>query len=98
MTLLGVLADQLGRASTWSIVTALGLAVASCWALAIVGNVLWQLLRKNPNEPPVVFHWAPLIGSTIEYGMDPYKFFFKCREKVCAIPIDIEEGLKLRRG
>ena len=50
--------------------------------LAVVINVLQQLLFKNPTEPPVVFHWFPIIGSTITYGIDPYKFFFGCREKV----------------
>lgn len=66
----------------------------SIWVLAVVGalsfislsvviNVLRQLLFKNPHEPPVVFHWFPFIGSTISYGIDPYKFFFSCRERVC---------------
>ncbi|KAF7596185.1 Lanosterol 14-alpha-demethylase [Aspergillus hancockii] len=44
-------------------------------------NVLRQLLFRNPKEPPVVFHWFPFIGSTISYGMDPYKFFSNCRTK-----------------
>jgi hypothetical protein len=51
-------------------------------ALLIVGNVLKQLLFKNPKEPPVVFHVVPFIGSTIEYGIDPVKFFDKCKTKV----------------
>lgn len=65
----------------------------SIWMLSIVGvlslltistviNVLRQLLFKNPKEPPVVFHWFPFIGSTVSYGMDPYKFFFDCKAKV----------------
>ena len=49
--------------------------------LSVVLNVLSQLLFKNPNEPPVVFHWFPIIGSTITYGIDPFPFFFSCREK-----------------
>ncbi|KAF2842974.1 lanosterol 14-alpha-demethylase [Patellaria atrata CBS 101060] len=56
-------------------------SLASFFVLTIVLNVLRQLLFKNPNEPPVVFHWVPFIGSTITYGIDPYKFFFACREK-----------------
>ena len=48
---------------------------------AVVLNVLSQLLLKNPTEPPVVFHWFPIIGSTVTYGIDPFKFFFACREK-----------------
>ena len=50
--------------------------------LAVVLNVLGQLLVKNPSEPPVVFHWVPFIGSTITYGIDPYEFFFSCQKKV----------------
>ncbi|KAF1815010.1 14-alpha sterol demethylase Cyp51B [Eremomyces bilateralis CBS 781.70] len=49
--------------------------------LAIVLNVLNQLLFRNPAEPPVVFHWIPFIGNTVPYGIDPFKFFFSCREK-----------------
>jgi sterol 14-demethylase len=52
------------------------------FALLIVGNVFKQLLFKNPKEPPVVFHIVPFIGSTIEYGIDPVKFFDKCKAKV----------------
>ena len=63
-----------------------GIVVAASFAtflvLAVVLNVLNQLLFKNPNEPPVVFHWFPVIGSTITYGIDPYKYFFDCRKKV----------------
>ncbi|KAF2860034.1 14-alpha-demethylase [Piedraia hortae CBS 480.64] len=47
----------------------------------ILLNVLRQLLFRNPSEPPVVFHLVPFIGSTISYGIDPYAFFFSCREK-----------------
>jgi sterol 14alpha-demethylase len=61
----------------------LGAAVAAFVALSVVLNVFSQVLFKNPNEPPVVFHWLPIIGSTITYGIDPYKFFFECRAKVC---------------
>jgi sterol 14-demethylase len=32
-----------------------------------------------------VFHWFPVIGNTVTYGMDPYRFFFECRAKVCFI-------------
>jgi sterol 14-demethylase len=30
----------------------------------------------------VVFHWVPIIGSTITYGIDPYRFFFENKAKV----------------
>ncbi|KIS68081.1 sterol 14 alpha-demethylase [Mycosarcoma maydis] len=50
--------------------------------LAVVLNVASQLLLATPkNHPPVVFHFVPVIGSAIYYGIDPYKFFFECREK-----------------
>ncbi|KAL7269579.1 Lanosterol 14-alpha-demethylase [Rhizina undulata] len=49
--------------------------------LSIVFNVLNQLFFKDPRKPPVVFHYVPFIGSTIIYGMDPYKFFFDCKAK-----------------
>jgi sterol 14alpha-demethylase len=60
-------------------------AFVSFIVLAIVLNVLSQLLFKNPKEPPIVFHWVPFFGSTVVYGIDPYKFFFACREKVSGI-------------
>ena len=67
----------------------MGIVVAAGFAafivLAVVLNVLNQLLFKNPNEPPVVFHWLPIIGSTVTYGIDPYKFFFENRAKVCCV-------------
>jgi hypothetical protein len=56
--------------------------LASFIVLIVLLNVLQQLLFKNSNEPPMVFHWFPVIGSTITYGIDPYKFFFDCRAKV----------------
>lgn len=56
--------------------------LAAVCVLSVVLHILKQLLVKNPNEPPIVFSWLPFIGSTITYGIDPYKFFFSCREKV----------------
>lgn len=66
------------------------IARVSCYAVGvglvlIVLNVINQLFLYNRNEPPVVFHWFPLVGSTIAYGMDPYQFFFSCRQKVRAM-------------
>jgi predicted permease len=68
--------------STWVLV---GIGLLSILAVSVIINVLQQLLFKNPHEPPVVFHWFPFIGSTISYGIDPYKFFFDCRAKVCIV-------------
>lgn len=50
--------------------------------LIILTNVSQQLLFKRQHEPPVVFHWVPIIGSTLTYGVDPIKFFFDCQAKV----------------
>lgn len=74
-----VLRDLLSTNSTGVIIAA---GLLSFLVVAVVLNVLSQLLLKNPNEPPIVFHWVPFIGSTISYGIDPFIFFFKCREKV----------------
>ena len=76
---LSPLSEQFSRLSTASQV---GIALFGFITLSVVFNVLHQVLFKNPNEPPVVFHWFPIIGSTITYGMDPYKFFFANKEKV----------------
>ena len=55
--------------------------VAFCF-LSVFLNYIRQVLFKNPREPPIVFHYVPFIGSTVAYGIDPYKFFFKNLEKV----------------
>ncbi|RMZ77035.1 hypothetical protein DV738_g4639, partial [Chaetothyriales sp. CBS 135597] len=55
------------------------LAVLSIIALNVAYQFLARKLQKT--RPPVVFHWLPFIGSTIQYGMDPYRFFFSCRQK-----------------
>lgn len=50
--------------------------------LAVVLNVLAQvLLPRDRSLPPVVFHWFPVIGSAVTYGIDPYRFFFECRKQ-----------------
>lgn len=65
-------------------ITLLGAYTAVALSLTILINVAYQLLLRQWNkiQPPVVFHWIPFLGSTISYGIDPYKFFFDCREKV----------------
>lgn len=57
-------------------------AIAILIVLATLTTVMQQILFKNPNEPPIVFHWLPVIGSTVTYGLDPFKFFFDCQKKV----------------
>ncbi|KAI1156128.1 cytochrome P450 51 [Nemania diffusa] len=64
-----------------SVVSQAGVIFAGLLFASVFFNVLQQIVSKNPNEPPVVFHWFPLIGSTITYGMDPPRFFKENREK-----------------
>ena len=73
------LRDALGTQSTLYVLAA---GALSFCLVAVLLNVLQQLVFRNPAEPPLVFHWVPFVGSTISYGIDPYKFFFKCRDKV----------------
>lgn len=68
--------SQLGLASQ------IGVALGGLIAISVVVHVLKQLLIVNPNEPPMVFSWFPIIGSTITYGMDPPKFFKEQQAKV----------------
>ncbi|GLB40347.1 putative cytochrome P450 family protein [Lyophyllum shimeji] len=50
--------------------------------IAIVLNALWQVVApRKATDPPVIFHWLPIIGSAISYGNDPLNFFFSAREK-----------------
>ncbi|VVT48577.1 uncharacterized protein SAPINGB_P001847 [Magnusiomyces paraingens] len=49
--------------------------------LAVVINVLSQVLFRNPHRAPVVFHFFPWIGSAVVYGMQPYDFFEANRKK-----------------
>lgn len=82
-TILGPLATRINQTPTLYVV---GFGIATFIAASILINVLSQIFLKNRNEPPIVFHWVPFIGSTISYGIDPYAFFFKCREKVSNPP------------
>jgi hypothetical protein len=82
---MGVLAAVAGPLGDFTATASLPVVIAAGFTafivLSVVLNVLHQLLFKNPKEPPVVFHWFPIIGSTITYGMDPYRFFFENRAK-----------------
>jgi hypothetical protein len=86
---MGFLSEIAGPLGAISANASIPVLVAACVAafvvLSVVINVLRQLLFKDASRPPVVFHWFPVIGSTITYGMDPYKFFFANREKVSLV-------------
>ena len=59
--------------------------LASTLLVATLTYVLLQVSFKRTHEPPLVFHWFPFIGSTIAYGIDPFKFFAECQAKVRAM-------------
>lgn len=83
MGLLGGLAERIcAQCSTQSTLLLTVSGFLTLVTVAVLINVLRQLLFKNPHEPPVVFHWFPFVGSTVTYGLDPYAFFFNCKEKV----------------
>ncbi|KAI1823627.1 cytochrome P450 [Xylaria intraflava] len=74
----GPLSQQL---SQLSVVSQVGLAFAGFLFFTVFFNVSRQILFRNPNEPPVVFHLFPIIGSTITYGIDPPEFLRQNRAK-----------------
>ena len=89
---MGVLQDQLepllAEYQKLGLGSQIGLGLVAFVVLSVALNVAKQILLPNPNEPPMVFHWFPLIGSTVEYGMDPPRFFQKMRAKVrCLLPL-----------
>lgn len=43
-----------------------------------------QLAPRDPRRPPLVFHYVPVIGCAVSYGMDPLGFLDECRRKVRA--------------
>ncbi|GME26361.1 cytochrome family 51 (sterol 14-demethylase) [Neofusicoccum parvum] len=69
--------DAMAAAAALHLVAYVGAALLATIAL----HVLRQLFFYKKNEPPVVFHWFPFIGSTVTYGMDPLSFFISCKEK-----------------
>lgn len=76
--LAGPLAQRLSQLST---VSQVGIVAAAFLALSVFVHIAKQLLFKNPKEPPMVFSWFPVVGSTVTYGMDPPRFFKENREK-----------------
>ena len=57
-------------------------AITLLFTFFILMNGLKQALFKKRNEPPVVFHWLPFIGSALSYGQEPNKFLGECKAKV----------------
>lgn len=82
---MGIVQDQLeplvAEFQKLGLASQIGLGFVGFIVLSVVLNVANQILFRNPNEPPVVFHLFPLIGSTVEYGIDPPSWFKKMRAK-----------------
>ena len=72
---------------------ALLLRSAALILLIVALHWLSQYLFASKDEPPVVHHWLPFVGSAITYGQDPYAFFFRCREKVRVVCSDFTSWL-----
>ncbi|GAA5821708.1 hypothetical protein JCM11251_000983 [Rhodosporidiobolus azoricus] len=51
-------------------------------ATAVLLNVVWQLVApRDPKRPPLVFHYVPVLGCAVSYGMDPMGFLDDCRRR-----------------
>ena len=57
-------------------------AITLFFTFFVLMNGLKQALFKKRNEPPVVFHWLPFVGSALSYGQEPNKFLSQCKAKV----------------
>ena len=69
-----------------SLVVQAPLILIALTSLSVLVNVVLQSVDKsNESKPPLVFHYFPIIGSTISYGKDPMKFFEECKQKVRVI-------------
>lgn len=98
MAIADILAGPLGHIQGYSTGVIVAGGFFAFIVLSAVLNILQQLLFKNPNEPPVVFHIFPFFGSTITYGMDPYAFFFKQKAKVGLIACHNDQVQGVRSG
>ncbi|CEQ41690.1 SPOSA6832_03419 [Sporobolomyces salmonicolor] len=58
-------------------------AAVGAFALIVAANVLYQLLApRDPTKPPLVFHYVPVIGCAVSYGMDPMAFLDDCKRRL----------------
>jgi sterol 14alpha-demethylase len=78
---MGIFQTIAGPLSQLSLAAQIPVVLGGLLFIVVTINVLQQLLFRNPNEPPLVFHWFPVIGSTLTYGIDPPRFFKANRAK-----------------
>lgn len=76
---MGVLTGGVSAASFQVLISSISVSLV---ILAVLLNVLKQVLFKKKDEPPVVFHWFPFVGSAISYGQEPTQFLKECQAKV----------------
>lgn len=59
------------------------LFIVGFFVAIIVTNLLCQLCYRflYPHRAPLVPYLFPWVGSAVTYGMDPYGFFERCRQK-----------------
>lgn len=57
------------------------LVLFSLLCISVIFNISNQLLFIHPNRAPMVFHFFPWIGSTVDYGRRPYEFFKENQDK-----------------
>ena len=61
--------------STWVVLT----LISPC----ILGPRAQHLITgRTPGEPPLIPYLVPFLGSAISYGVDPFKFFAECCQRV----------------
>lgn len=73
--------DLLGPVAALPLWKSIPLVLFLITLATVTVNVISQLLPKPKSNVPVVFHFFPWIGSSVEYGMDPYGFFERNRLK-----------------
>src|ERR1700761_3790608 len=79
----GYLAQAQQVPSSWWLL----LAFINTPILAVLFNALWQVtVPRKASDPPLVFHWLPIVGSALWDGNDPINFFKSCQEKVRSTP------------
>uniref|UniRef100_A0A060THG7 sterol 14alpha-demethylase n=1 Tax=Blastobotrys adeninivorans TaxID=409370 RepID=A0A060THG7_BLAAD len=80
---MGLILEVGQRLNSFPLYQRIPLVLATVILGAVFANVFWQLViyPRHKNRAPLVFHWIPWLGSAATYGMAPYVFFSKNREK-----------------
>jgi sterol 14-demethylase len=80
-----LIVEKSGPVLTWicslPLYKTIPLGLASSLFVAVLFNVLCQLLFVHPNRVPLVFYWVPWVGSAVTYGQRPYEFFRENQKK-----------------